>query len=264
MTDFGDFFCFLDGRLIRQIGDASAEVKLAVADSWLVEDGKARDIDAHFERFATWAKSADSGCEADLLPFFEAVREAIPKAGRWFPRIEYHNEAPEGQRLYLRLREAPAAMPTMTLWTYPEPDPRINPLVKGPDLSLGMQLRRAAQMHGADEAVLLDSDGEVSEGALSALVWWREDVLCAPGPEIKWLDSITRRQVFSIAESMGLETREESAAPEELAGLEIWGLSSLQGIRLVTEWVNLDQRVGQPKYFDSFVKRLKLLSASIQ
>ena len=264
MTDFGDFFCFLDGSLIRQIGDASAEVKLAVADSWIVEDGKARDIEAHFERFAGWAAAADSTCEKDLPAFFAAVREAIPKTGRWFPRIEFHEEAPVGQRLYLRLREAPAALATMTLWTYPESDPRVNPLVKGPDLSLGMQLRRAAQMHGADEAVILDEQGFVAEGALSALVWWRGETLCAPGEDILWLDSITRRQVFSIAESMGLETSLERATPEQLAGLEIWGLSSLQGIRLVTDWVDLGSRVGQPKYFDSFVKRLRLLSAAIQ
>lgn len=264
MPEFGEFFCFASGQLITRIGDASAEVNLAVADSWLVEDGKVRDLEAHFSRFGQWVSQIDPSSANQLTDFFEAVREAIPKTGRWFPRIELHSEAIEGERLYLRLREAPSALTTAILWTNPESDPRSNPLVKGPDLSLGMQMRRAAQMHGADEAVILNEDGFVAEGALSSLVWWRDDVLCAPGPEIEWLESITRSKIFAIAESMGLKTRFESVQPQELAGLEIWSLSSLQGIRLVTDWVDLNARVGQPKYFDSFVKRLRLLAGSIQ
>ena len=264
MPEFGEFFCFEGGQLISRIGEAGAEVKLAVADSWLVEDGKVRDLDAHFSRFERWVADADEESAQQLSAFFEAVRLAIPIEGRWFPRIELHAEADLGSRLYLRLREAPAATTTAILWTSPEPDPRANPTVKGPDLSLGMQLRRAAQMHGADEAVTLNRDGFVAEGALSSLVWWRDDVLCAPGPDIQWLESITRQKVFAIAESMGLQTRFETSVPENLAGLELWSLSSLQGIRLVTDWVDLDERVGQPKYFDSFAKRLRLLSGAIR
>lgn len=264
MQEFGEFFCFQSGHLIARIGDAGAEVMLAAADSWLVEDGKVRDIDAHFARFERWVSEIDPESASQLSDFFNAVREAIPKNGRWFPRIELHNEAPAGSRLYLRLREAPSAISTAVLWSNPELDPRSNPKVKGPDLSLGMQMRRAAQMHGADEAVILNANGFVAEGALSSLVWWRGDVLCAPGPEIEWLESITRSKIFAIAESMGLETKYESAQPQDLAGLEIWSLSSLQGIRLVTDWVDLNARVGQPKYFDSFVKRLRLLAGSIQ
>ena len=263
MTDFGEFFCFRAGELVRQIGDASAEVQLEVADSWLVEDGRVRDLNAHFERFSGWAIDFDPACADQLPAFFRAVSAVTPRTGRWFPRIEFHAESEHGEHLYLRMRQAPAATSAMTLWTNPEPDPRENARVKGPDLSLGMQLRRAAQMHGADEAVLLTPDGLVAEGALSALVWWRGDVLCAPGDDIPWLESITRNQVFAIAQSMGLETRTESVEPKDLVGLEIWGLSSLQGIRLVTDWIDLDATVGPPKYFDSFTKRLRLLATSI-
>lgn len=264
MPEFGEFFCFEGGRLISRIGDAGVEVKLAVADSWLVEDGKVRDLEAHFSRFERWVTKVDQVSASQLPEFFEAVRLAIPMQGRWFPRIELHAEAESGSRLYLRLREAPALTTTAVLWTNPEADPRCNPSVKGPDLSLGMQMRRAAQMHGADEAVILNSEGFVAEGALSSLVWWRDDVLCAPGSDIQWLESVTREKVFAIAKSMGLQTNFEAAKPENLAGLEIWSLSSLQGIRLVTDWIDLNSRVGQPKYFDSFAKRLRLLSGAIR
>ncbi|MEY4321570.1 MAG: hypothetical protein RL167_298 [Actinomycetota bacterium] len=264
MPEFGEFFCFEGGQLISRIGEAGSEVKLAVADSWLVEDGKVRDLEAHFDRFTLWVNQMDAESADQVPKFLNAVRDAIPLSGSWFPRIELHAEELPGSRLYLRLRESPALHPTAILWSYPESDPRTNPTVKGPDLSLGMQMRRAAQMHGADEAVILDAQGFIAEGALSSLVWWRNGVLCSSGPDIAWLDSITRKKVFEVAESMGIETRLESAKPDDLVGLEIWSLSSLQGIRLVTDWIDLKDPVGQPKYFESFSKRLRLLARSIR
>jgi len=264
MPEFGEFFCFENGQLISRIGDAGSEVKLAVADSWLVEDGRVRDIDAHFERFELWVNEVDPASAMQVPDFVAAVRLAIPLHGSWFPRIELHAEEKAGSRLYLRLREAPSLHTTSVLWTYPEVDPRCSPRIKGPDLSLGMQMRRAAQMHGADEAVIVDRNGYVAEGALSSLVWWRDGALCSSGDDIAWLDSITRKKVFAIADSMGIETRQENARPEQLQGLEIWSLSSLQGIRLVTDWVGLGAPVCEAKHFDSFSKRLRLLAGAIR
>jgi len=163
----------------------------------------------------------------------------------------------------LRLREAPDALPSATLWTLDEPDPRVSPSIKGPDLSLGQQLRRRANLHGADEAVLLNSQGLVLEGALSSLVWWRDGVLCAPGPGLPWLPSVTREIVWSIAEQVGASTRFESVKPGSLNGLEIWLLSSLHGIRAVTQWDELPDGPAPAEHLDSFNRRLRLLSKSL-
>lgn len=263
MTDFGQFFCFRSGQLKPVTEPAATEVQLAVADSWLVEDGKARHMNRHFERFANWV-AASHPLSANQLPeFFELVTAAIPREGRWFPRIELHGEQPQASNLFLRLREAPEQLGAMTLWTYPEADPRKYPQIKGPDLSLCMQIRRKAQLHGADEAVFLDEKGFIAEGALSSIVWWRGDVFCAPGNELPWLDSITRQEVFEIAEQMGFTTRLEKVKPADLVELEIWGLSSLQGIRAVENWIDLGGPVGAPKHLDSFSKRLRMLSQLI-
>jgi branched-subunit amino acid aminotransferase/4-amino-4-deoxychorismate lyase len=135
-----------------------------------------------------------------------------------------------------------------------------------------MQLRRKAIVHGADEAVLVTADGFISEGALSALVWWQGDVLCAPDQEIPWIDSVTRREVFDIAKALGLEARLVKARPADLAGLEVWGLSSLQGIRPVADWVNLGAPIANPSanpsatssasnsHLETFKRRLKMLA----
>jgi branched-subunit amino acid aminotransferase/4-amino-4-deoxychorismate lyase len=276
MTSFGEFYRFVDGTLVASnqatdaadSGDAARDdVKLGAADSWLVEDGRVRSLQLHFERFGKAVANLSPQIATELPAFYEAVIALTPVSGRWFPRIEFHAELAV-HPLFLRLREAPAQLGPMVLYTLEEPDPRVNPTVKGPDLSLGMQLRRKAIVHGADEAVLVTADGFISEGALSALVWWQGDVLCAPNLETPWIDSVTRREVFDIAKALGLDTRLVKARPADLAGLEVWGLSSLHGIRPVADWVNLGAPVGGPlanpgansSHLETFQRRLKMLA----
>jgi len=262
MSVLGDFYRLEQGAL-EPIIEPSHEVQLKVADSWLVEDSRARSLAAHFERFAGWVKKLDPA-QAELLPgFFEEVKRLLPKTGRWFPRMEYHGEQPSSQRLYLRLRPAPERMDSVVLWSYPEADPRHNPDVKGPDLSLCQQLRRHANMNGADEAVILDADGFVAEGALSSLVWWRGDTLCSSDDSTRWLPSITRQEVFDIANQMGLATKLERINPEELSKLPIWALSSLNGIMPVRSWVGLSDAMASSAHQEAFAKRLRMLSSQL-
>lgn len=263
MPEEVQFFCFRDNSLTPITEGQQSEVQLEVADSWLVEDGRARSIDEHFERFARRVSEIGPDCTSSLPAFFAAVKAIIPTEGRWFPRIEFHAEAEAPHHLFLRLRKAPDQLGTLVLWTLPEPDPRQNPTVKGPDLSLGMQMRRNAKMHGADEAVILSESGYVLEGALSSLVWWRGDTLCSSSDDLPWLPSITREEVFSIAAQMGYATRTERVKPADLIDLEIWALSSLQGIRVVSDWIGLGGPVGKGIHAESFAKRLRMLSSTI-
>jgi len=262
MTYQEQLYAFIDSEIRPISPNEIANGRLAVADSWLVEDGRARHHQEHFDRFALWVSALNP--KLQLEEFFKQVTSLIPREGAWFPRIEFLIDDSNGDfQLVLRMREAPEREQAITLWSYNEADPRVSPTIKGPDLSLGMQMRRAAQMHGADEAVLLSSDGYIVEGALSSIVWFRGDVLCAPGDDLEWIPSITRREVFAIAESMGLQTRSERVKPADLVDLEIWALSSLHGIRVVDEWINLGGPVGPARHLEAFNKRLRMLSTSI-
>ena len=263
MDNDAQFYRFRNNRFELVTEAHQNEVQLEVADSWLVEDGRARSIDAHFERFEHWVTEVHPECVPTLPEFFDGVRRMIPATGRFFPRIEFHSEADSPNHLYLRMRQAPDQLGEIALWTLPEPDPRISPQVKGPDLSLCMQMRRNAKMHGADEAVILDSDGYVLEGALSSLVWWRGDRLMSSSDDLPWLPSITRDEVFAIARQTGFETGTERVTPSDLIGLEIWALSSLQGIRPVSNWLDLGGSVAKPTRVAAFSKRLRLVSSSI-
>jgi branched-subunit amino acid aminotransferase/4-amino-4-deoxychorismate lyase len=256
-------FVLRSGTLTPESPEDLLVGNLAVADSWLVDNGRARHLPEHYKRFENWVLEIDPNLSR-LDEFFEQVTALTPRQGMWFPRIEYiTNTESQLSQLVLRMRQAPPLETSIVLWSFSDPDPRLNPLVKGPDLSLGMQMRRAAQMHGADEAVLLTDQGYIVEGALTSLVWFRDDVLCAPGEDIDWIPSITRKEVFAIAESMGMQTRNETVKPADLVGLEIWALSSLHGIRTVDSWVDLGGPVGPARHFEAFSKRMRILSASI-
>lgn len=255
MSVLGEFYQFVDGEL-RHVDDTLNET-LTVADSFLLENGKVRFLDRHFNRFAN--SITNPHISRELNQFFAAVLQQLPKTGAWFPRIEYRAELPKGEQLVLRIREAPERTKTLTLWTSDEPDPRRQPRTKGPDLSACQRLRRAANLRGADEAVIVNPDGFICDGALSAIVWWRGDVLEAPDDSTSWLPSITRELVFELAKNAGHEVLETRAKPEDLQGCEVWSLSSLQGIRAATQWGEIE--IAPPRYASPFSKRLSLLAS---
>lgn len=250
-------YIFQEGSLTPKESHES----VLVADSFLVEDCKVRSLQLHQDRFLRGLQDKAPELVATYDSFMKAAIALIPRTGRYFPRFEVQDA--ESPVFVFTLREAPEQLGQATLWTYPYPDPRKDLSTKGPELSLGVELRSLAQTQGADEAILLNEHGEISEGALSSLVWWRGDVLCAPGNEIPWLESVTRLEIFQIAESMGIKTRFEHAIPEELVGLELWLLSSLQGIRTVKSWVGVSENFPQAQNATAFEKRMKMLASAL-
>jgi branched-subunit amino acid aminotransferase/4-amino-4-deoxychorismate lyase len=250
-------YIFQEGTLTLQ----ESYNRVLVADSFLVEDGKVRSLDLHIDRFIRGLELKVPELKESFDLFLRQAIALIPKTGRYFPKLEVQEA--ETPIFVFTLRDAPEQLGPATLWTYPYPDPRKDLSVKGPELSLGYELRTLAQAQGADESILLNEHNEISEGALSSLVWWRGDVLCAPGDEIPWLESVTRREIFQIAESMGIQTMWEHRRPEELIGLELWLLSSLQGIRVVKNWIGVSDQFAEGQHVSLFEKRLKLLESHL-
>ena len=206
---------------------------IVAADSWLVTEGNALALDAHHARFL----SSIPGTELDAAAFWDAAIALIPREGDWFPRVEWQRSELGGARLIFRLRSAPERRRSVRLATWPGDDPRSAPLVKGPDLESLLRIRTSVQP-GADEAVLLSPDGYVAEGATTALLWWRGEILCGPPADLDWLPSVTARSVLTLATALGFETYEEAVTPTELDGTELWALNALHGIRIATKWID--------------------------
>jgi hypothetical protein len=208
---------------------------IAVADSWLVTDGTVLALEVHRSRFLGGINGDHPGLDA--AGFWAAAIAQIPRTGDWFPRVELQlrHGAP---LLVLRLRSAPERTKSVRLATHRGPDPRTSPLIKGPDTAALLRLRTEAQGRGADEAVIVSTEGFVIEGAYSSLLWWRGEFLCAPSLDLQRVDSVTARSVIALATALGTDVHYESVTPRELDGLEIWCLNALQGIRIVTAWID--------------------------
>ncbi|MHC5795949.1 aminotransferase class IV [Lacisediminihabitans sp. FW035] len=222
-----------DGGLVPLDYCDMADTTIAAADSWLVSDGSTLALDLHRQRFF----EAADGLIDDLDRFWSASIAAIPRTGDWFPRVEVQLRSGAALAV-LRLRTAPELTRSVRLATHHGADPRSAPRTKGPDTAVLLRIRTEAQAAGADEAVILSPDGFVIECAYSAILWWRGDVLCAPSAELDRVDSVTARSTITLATALGIEVYYESVVPAELDGCEIWALSALHGIRIVTEWID--------------------------
>ena len=227
------------------------DTSIVVADSWLVTEGRVLALGLHRERFLRSAPEAER--------FWDAVVEAIPSSGDWFPRVELHSNG----RLVFRLRAAPERSRSAVLATWTGADPRTTPLVKGPDLESMLRIRTAVQGDGADEAVILSPDGYVVEGAYSGLLWWRGEILCGPLAELERVDSVTARSILTLATALGLDTHEEAVTPAELDGVELWAVNALHGARIVTRWIDGPELAEKPGRLEQWRTRLAALRREI-
>jgi branched-subunit amino acid aminotransferase/4-amino-4-deoxychorismate lyase len=242
-----------------QLREVSAEVldatPIAVADSWLVEAGNVLALNLHRQRFLD---NVPSDLHETAKEFFPAAIAQLPRAGAWFPRVELR-----GGEFFLQLRPAPELHRSAIVMSHAGDDPRTVPTVKGPDLNALGALVAAAHLQGADDTVLLTTEGYVIEGAYSAVLWWRGDILCGPPAELDRVDSVTARSVLTLARALGLDTHTEAVTPAELDGTEVWIVNALHGIRIVSGWVDGPELAEKPKRLEQWRTRLSALAHPI-
>jgi branched-subunit amino acid aminotransferase/4-amino-4-deoxychorismate lyase len=92
--------------------------------------------------------------------------------------------------------------------------------------------RREAIAAGADEAVMLNTLGELACAAAANLFWLRAGVLLTPAPQTGRMDGVMARQVIAAAAAQDLEVQEVCAGAEALEVADaIFLTNSLIGIR---------------------------------
>lgn len=212
---------------------------LLAADSWLVEDGRARAFDRHQARFADAAEQVGVG---DLVTteFWTSVVEKIPETGEWFPRVDVLETAPGGSRtLAFCLRPAPTRTRELRVLIPPYSDSRSTPGRKGPDIALLEFLRTEARdEYVCDEVLLLSEGGFVIEAATTSLLWWEGDTLCASDPGLGALPGVTSAVILDEARARSIPVDFRRVRPEELNEHEVWLVNALHGIRRVREFVD--------------------------
>lgn len=193
-----------------------------VVDSYLVRDGRVVRRDLHEKRFAT------SVGESPVDEFLAVAPSVIPGLGDFFPRIEWHGD----DIFAVTLRPAPPLRETTSLWISPDPDPRRNPAVKGPDLGMLAGLRNRAVESGCDDAVLLSKDGVVLEAANAAVVFWKDDTTVILPAQLV-LPSATVAATIPLWEAAGITVEKENLTTFDLPA---WCGSALHGWTPVVEW----------------------------
>jgi len=102
---------------------------------------------------------------------------------------------------------------------------------KSTSKALNIVARAEAEAKGADEALLVNTNGEVAEAASGNLFWVYQDKICTVPTGRGVLPGITRAVVLEICQSLGLETNKRVIKPEMLRNAEgIFVTQSAHGI----------------------------------
>ncbi len=94
---------------------------------------------------------------------------------------------------------------------------------------------REAQSRGAEEAILLNHDGDVAEGASSNIFAVRGGTVVTPPVDAGILSGITREIVIDLCPDVGVPVREERLPPEDLRSAdEAFLTSSVRDVLPIT------------------------------
>jgi aminodeoxychorismate lyase len=119
-----------------------------------------------------------------------------------YPMAAVDPSNPPGWRVFISSFRLPAR----------EPLARFKNLNKLPQVLA----RAEADAAGADEGLLLNSDGYVVEGSTSNFFWMRDETVCTPPLPSGILPGVTRAVVLELCGKAGAKIREENIRPEEL------------------------------------------------
>ncbi|MEP6663640.1 MAG: aminotransferase class IV [Verrucomicrobiota bacterium] len=102
--------------------------------------------------------------------------------------------------------------------------------------------RMEADEVAADEALLLDPDGNVAEATSANIFWFERETVCTPPLETSALPGVTRAAVLGLCNKLGMNVVEKKIAPRDLAqrdgvfltsvAVELWEVSDLDGKQL--------------------------------
>ena len=121
------------------------------------------------------------------------------------------------------------------------PPQALDPALKTGNYLNNILALREAHDAGADDAILLDLQGRVTEGTTSNVFFVQRGVLITPPLGLGMLEGVTRAVAMEVARGEGLMVREEPHGPEALAAAdEVFLSSTLREIMPVTSLVFLE------------------------
>jgi branched-subunit amino acid aminotransferase/4-amino-4-deoxychorismate lyase len=159
------------------------------------------------------------------------LRSAEPQSGRQAVRLSWSAgsggrglEMPDRVEPRLAVTAAPIGPPppNLTLATVSIPRNERSPTSRLKTLAYldNVLARQEARGLGADEALMLNTRGEVACAAAGNLVWVIGGVLCTPALSCGVLNGVMRAKVLARAAELGLIVRETAARRDQLRDVE--------------------------------------------
>lgn len=93
--------------------------------------------------------------------------------------------------------------------------------------------RAEARVAGADEALMLNTQGQVACAAVANVFWIAGEVVRTPALDCGVLDGTLRAEVLRACARLGVACEEVRAGPEALDGVPVFLTNSLIGVRAV-------------------------------
>jgi aminodeoxychorismate lyase len=219
---------FPEAQAVVPVNDRGFLLGDGLFETMRVVHGKPFRFAQHLERMARGADFLKIKC-----PF------TPQELGQFAGQLIERNQMPEAI-LRLTLTRGPGGRgytpngegkPTVVMTLHPAPSPA-NPtgwnlitssfripaadplaLFKTTSKILHVMARAEAVDKGADEALLINTNGEVAETASGNLFWVHDDTICTTPAKCGALPGITRSVVLEICRTLGLQTSERTIKP---------------------------------------------------
>ena len=122
----------------------------------------------------------------------------------------------------------------------------VNPLIKSNNLLNNAMAMQAAYRSGADEALMCNYRGELTECSQANFFMVRGGAVLTPPSQAGLLEGVTRAFIFELGRELGIDVREETLTPNDLDSADEMFITSTT--RELSPVVNVDGRaVGSGK-----------------
>ncbi len=261
-------FACVNGGIVRL-----AEAVVSIADRGFlygdglfetirVRNGKCVRLDRHLARLAAGARVLEIEGIPDKTNLERAVA-AVLDANRMQDarvRLTVTRGVSTGPGLSAGMAGPPTIVITASDLPSAEPEParvivssirrdEFSPLssIKSLNYLPGILALREARRAGADDAILLNTAGNVAEGTVGNLFLVKDERLITPSLDQGVLPGTVRAVVIERAPGLGLQVEERAVEPEEVVRAdEVFFTSAIQLVRAVRE---LDcGRIGEGEY----------------
>jgi aminodeoxychorismate lyase len=252
---------FVNHRLVEE-----SEGLIPVSDrGFLYGDGLFETIPFANRRFFRWEWHLErlrsglellhfEGPEKDLLREAETLLDANSVKEGLLRLVISRGSGPRGYSIpqesrptvVMSLRPAPMALPChipswrLTTTSVVLPAGATWTSVKHTNRLPNILARHEAEASGADEGLILNTRGQLAEGAASNIFWLEDGRVVTPSLDDGALAGVTRRVVLELCRDLGLAVDEGSAAPDVLRSAQ--GVFSTLSSLGVVEAIALDGR----------------------